>query len=140
MAILKLNYNTATFKLCFDTKASGRIVGQRLQAPIAFFDLPEMLLKIDAVMDLQDYPRAFQRKRKFENVSEKAVSVPYAVTAEDMMDSEVVDGSSGELATITLQVMTRQNATWQGSVTDGSERLMFDSVLQLLGFIDKLTN
>ena len=139
MTILKLNYNTAAFKLCFDSKTSGKITGQRLREPVPFSDLPEMLLKIDNVMDLQDHPRAFQRKRQFESTDKKTVPIPYARELDEMMSADDVDGSSGALVTITLLVMTRQNATWQGSVNAGSGRLMFESVLQLLEIIDKLT-
>lgn len=140
MASLKLNYNTAVFILCFDSKTSGRIAGRRLREPIPFFDLPAMLLKIDSVMDLQDYPRAFQRKRQFENAAKSVQSVPYARDEDEMMTAEDVDALEGKLITLKLQVMTRQSATWQGSVTAGSERFMFESVLQLLEFIDKLTD
>ena len=140
MATLKLNYNTAAFKLCFDSKTSGIMTGQRLRESIPFSDLPEMLLKVDLIMDMQDHPRAFQRKRQFESTEKKTSSVPYAETPEDMISDEVVAGLSGKLATLTLQVMARQNSTWQGTVTANAERYTFDSVLQLLEVIDKLTD
>ena len=140
MEALKLNYNTALFKLCFDSKTSGLITGQRLRETIPFSDLPETLLKIDCVMDMQNYPRAFQRKRQFGNTERKAASVPYAASLEEMLSEEAVDRCSGAIATLLLQVMTRQNSTWQGSVTSNSERFRFDSVLQLLEIIDKLTD
>ena len=139
MAILKLNYNTAVFKLCLDSKTSGKIAGQRLREPIPFSDLPEMLLKIDYVMDMQDYPRAFQRKRQFEIAEKKVSDIPYAASPDDMMSAESVEGCSGGLVTLMLQVMTRQNSTWQGTVTANSERFIFESVLNLLEVIEKLT-
>lgn len=140
MASLKLNYNTAVFKLCFDTRTSGKIVGRRLREPVVFYDLPAMLLKIDAVMDMQDYPRAFQRKRQFDAVADDSAEVPCAREADEMMGEEEVGGYAGELVTLLLQVMTRQNATWQGSIGHEGERHMFESVLQLLEHIDKITD
>ncbi len=138
MSILKLNYNTAVFKLCFDTDISGVIAGRRLCEPIPFSDLSEMFLKLDYIMDGQDYPRAFQRKRQFEQGKKTTASVPYANSAEEMMTPEAVEGMTGRRGTLLLQVMTRQNATWQGSLTYGNERRMFESVLQLIADIGEL--
>lgn len=140
MADLRLNYNTSQFRVCMDTKSSGRLVAQRLRAAIPFSDLPDMLLKADIVMDAQDHPRAFQRKRQFVESSADS-SIPYAREPEEMMSAEAVENESGALATLQLQVTTRQNASWQGalSVVGKDERHTFESVLQLLALIDELT-
>lgn len=140
MADLRLNYNTAMFYVCMDTKTSGRLVSRRLTAPIAFNDLPSLLLKADLVMDAQDHPRAFQRKRQFDESQSRAASVPYAQSENEMMSEEEVEAAAGALTTLRLQVVTRQNASWQGAVTTpDKQRHSFDSVLQLLELIDNLT-
>ena len=142
MTTLKLNYKTAIFRLCINSKSSGTIVGQRLREPIPFSSLPDLLFKLDYIMDKQDYPRAFQRKRLFEQDSKKYDGLAYAETPEEAMTAEAVDASTGEVITLRLQVITRQNATWQGSVSivssSDSERFDFDSDLQLLVIIDRL--
>ena len=140
MAKLKLNYNTAVFKLCLDSKTSGTVAGQRLRESIAFSNLTDLLIKLDYVMDMQDYPRAFQRKRQFEQDGKKDTAVPFATSPDDVMSAEAVDSYAGAQATLMLQIMTRQNATWQGSVSSGAERFLFDSDLQLLEIIDRLTD
>ena len=140
MSTLKLNYKTAVFKLCLDSKSTGTVVGQRLLEPIPFSSLPDMIFKLDYVMDMQNYPRAFQRKRQFETDGKKDASVPYATTPDEAMSAEAVDGLDGSLVTLMLQVMTRQNATWQGSISVSSERFLFDSALQMLDIIDRLTD
>ena len=138
---LRLNFKSAIFKLCLNTKSSGIIVGQRLCEPIPFSSLPDMLFRLDYVMDGQNYPRAFQRKRSFERDNKKHENVAYAKSPAELTSLEVVDSYSGEVATLLLHVITRQNATWQGSVTvdGGTERYDFDSDLQLLEIIDGLS-
>lgn len=138
MGSLKLNYNTAMFRTCLDTATSGRIVGRRLSAPIPFAGFVDLVLKADTVMDIQDYPRAFQRKRQFREPAD--TSLPCAETEEDMMDEAAVNSARGARATFLLHVISRQNACWQGAVItpEDDRRHPFDSVLQLLEILDTL--
>ena len=140
MEKLKLNYNTAIFRVCMDAEHSGRIVSRRLKAPMPFTDLVNLLLKMEAVMDAQDYPRAFQRKRQFREIPTTDTQVPYALSVEEMMDEDAVNAATGALSTFLLHILSRQNACWQGIVIlpEDNRRLPFESVLQFLEVVDTL--
>ncbi|MCL1906035.1 MAG: hypothetical protein FWG06_03390, partial [Clostridiales bacterium] len=64
---MKLNRGNSSLRICVDSvahgQASGRVYGQRLEEPLLFSDIGDLLIKIDDLLNVQDYPRAFQRKR-----------------------------------------------------------------------------
>ena len=65
----KLNPKNGLFRICVDQmedgRLSGRIVSQRLTAPMAFADLGDLLLKVEGVLAAQNFPQASQRIRTF---------------------------------------------------------------------------
>jgi len=141
MTLLNLNYNTSIFKLCFNTKTTGIVAGQRLREPFLFSSLPDMIFKLEYIMDMQNYPSAFQRKRHFKCDTKKYACVAYATSNDEVMSDEAVEACYGDFATLMLHILTRQNATWQGSVAIGDppEYFAFESYLKLLEIIDKLS-
>ena len=137
---LKMNYITAALQVCIDKREGdgicGRVLGQRLTAPIEFYDIGDFLLKIDALLDAQNFPQAFERPRKFLDGIKR--QVPAAESDELALSAETVTAASGELATFTLHVVTRRGATWQGFVrwADSSDRQEFHSALELVKLVD----
>ena len=142
---LNFNYSSSAFRICVDQVSghylSGRIAGQRLKAPVAFSDVNQLLSQLDAVMDSQQFPQAFQRIRAF---SDKAVSalikdIPVALSTEEMLSEERIAALRGEKATFLLHITMRRNASWQGFVDwmDGSPRQKFDSTLEFLNALDQ---
>ena len=142
---MKLNHYMAFLKIAVDEYEEGRFAGyvysQRLKEPIRFQHSADLLLQIEDLLDKQDFPRAFQRKRTFGKAPQKAL--PRA-TEEDgvaYMDAGTVQAAEGKVATFALNLITRQNTSWQGYLDwlDGSTKIAFNSDLELLSMImDKL--
>jgi hypothetical protein len=145
----QLNYNSAKLRICVDSvdgsAAGGRVFSQRLQDVISFTDLNSLVLRLDLLMDEQNYPQSFQRKRTFKTAAvfpkrgknkgaaaEEREDRPY-------MDAETVTCAFGEKATFVLQVMSRQNTNWQGCVDflDGVGDRRFESELGFLTLVNE---
>lgn len=121
----KLNPKNGLFRICVDQKEdgrlSGRIVSQRLTAPMAFADLGDLLLKVEGVLDAQNFPQASQRIRTF---VQDASEYPASVLPGGAMSEAEVEASRGALTTFQLAILTRRNATWQGAGTTGKTELL----------------
>ncbi|MCL1849696.1 MAG: hypothetical protein FWF83_08555 [Clostridiales bacterium] len=137
----RLNHYMAYLRIAVDQADEGRIAGnvfsQRLKEPIRFTDAADMLLQIEDVLDKQDFPRAFQRKRTFGKEVRPSYEKEDLEHGEGYMDQETVDRAEGQAATFAINVITRQNTTWQGYLDwlDGSPRKAYNSVLELLAMI-----
>ncbi|MDR1246158.1 MAG: hypothetical protein LBK57_03920 [Clostridiales Family XIII bacterium] len=148
---LRLNYNSSKMRVCVDntdgSAVSGRVFSQRLKDILFFQDLNSLVLRLDKLMDEQNYPQAFQRKRSFKSLqAQSRVSKSAAAPEEDdrpYMDEETVAAAVGEKATFILQVQSRQNTNWQGFVEfpDGAGNREFESELGFLELVkDLLSN
>ena len=137
----KLNHSTAALKICVDRATgegiSGRVFSQRLTRPMPFTDIGSLLLQLEAVLDAQNFPQAFQRTRTFN--PGKRSHVPAADALEDGMSPAEVEGAQGQAGTFMLYIITRRNTTWQGFIDwlDGSPRVEYHSVLELLKLADE---
>lgn len=136
-----LNHISAAFRVCVDGaedgRISGRVFSQRLTAPLLFSDIGNLLLQMEAVLDKQNFPQAFQRTRSFSPA--KGAAVPAAPSLTDGMSAETVAAAAGALCTFTLYVITRRSTTWQGRVDwlDGTPPETFSSVLDLIKLTDQ---
>lgn len=136
-----LTHSNAALRVCIDKVQddgiSGRVFSRRLTAPLPFSDIGSMLLKLEAVLDRQNFPQAFQRTRTF--TAGKHTSVPAAASLDEGMSAEEVAAATGALATFVIYVITRRSTTWQGRVDwlDGSPPEAFSSVLELIKLIDQ---
>lgn len=136
---MKLNHNNNIFRVCInDTRneqISGVIYGRQLNAPIPFTDIGGFLSKIDGILDAQNFPRAYQRKRDFV-ISTAPVDVQDA--DKGFIDESTFATAEGDVATFDLSVISRQNTTWQGTIDwKGDEpRQSFKSVMELIRLID----
>ena len=137
---MKLNQNNSALRVCVDSVTNGQIrgvvYGQRLEKPFIFADIGDLLLQIDDVLNNQDYPRAFQRKRSFGPETQ-----PASLLAEELggkfMSKEAVEAVRGTAATFSLNILMRQNTTWQGSVDwlDGRKPMEFSSALEFIRIV-----
>lgn len=136
----KLNPKNGLFRICVDKKEdgrlSGRIVSQRLTAPMAFADLGDLLLKVEGVLDAQNFPQTSQRIRTF---VQDASEYPASVLPDGAMSEAEVEASRGARTTFQLAILTRRNATWQGAVDwmEGQSPMSFSSDLELLSLVDR---
>jgi hypothetical protein len=145
---LRLNYNSAKLRICVDGvdggAVSGRVFSQRLTEVLVFPDLNSLVLRLDRIMDEQNYPQAFQRKRTFNAAASahgrnKAANAPEEENDRIYMNEETVEGAVGEKATFVLQVRSRQNTNWQGTVDflDGAGNREFESELGFLALVNE---
>ena len=117
--------------VCVDSYTNGVLVG-RFYNPSrrggeAFQSLTQFLVKMDQTLDEINLPQAFDTARAFGQPSEVELgSAPW------------LDNQKGILATFSVRVIFRQNASWQGSVTwleEGREQ-SFRSALELVLLMD----
>ena len=135
MAFSNLKDPRAAFRVCVDSvgggRMGGRVLGHRLTRSVTFSDVGELLVRLDAVLDKQNFPQAFQRSRTF---SARETESPAAQALDAGMSDQEVAGARGAVSTFTLAVFSRRSATWQGQVDwlDGSGPQSFESALEFL--------
>jgi len=116
-----LGYNEQALRMCIDgtdgDKVWGRVFSMRLSRPVDFVDLSDFVMKMDAMMDIQNFPQAFQRKRAFRvSAGRHREEHILAATEGEAMPEAEVEAAQGSRATLVVRVLTRQNASWQGHV------------------------
>ena len=126
---MKLNHQNGLIRVCVDdiagNRVSGRVYSQRLTSPM------------EELLEAQNFPQAFQRIRTFS--PDKLPERSDGVLPEGAMSPEEVSAASGKRATFILHVLTRQNATWQGTVDwlCGGEPDAFSSDLEFLKLVER---
>lgn len=124
-------YNAGSFLIYIDSYDNSIPKGQYYHPYRGdagrFQSLVQLLLKIEQCMDVDDLPQSFQAVRTF---------FPLQGGWED--GYEEILPRMGNLATFSLQVIFRRNASWQGSVTwlEGKQTQHFRSVLELIALMD----
>lgn len=141
--ITSLGYNEQALKLCIDSNdkgnVAGKVVSMRLSRPIEFFNLNDFIMKMEAVMDLQNFPQSFQRKRGFKGIKADVSRVIEEATSGTPTTKEEMEAACGALSTFTVRILSRQNSSWQGHVVfPGVDDIApFQSELELLDIITK---
>lgn len=139
MPFLNLEEFYAAFRVCVDDASEGRLAGtvysQRLTAPIVFRDVEELLLRVDRVLDKQNFPQAFQEGRSF---TARESDIPAAECIEAGMPADAVMAARGRKASFDLYITSRRSASWQGRVEwpDG-EKQSFGSALELVRLLEE---
>lgn len=124
-------YDAGTFLIYMDSYKNSVPEGQYYHPAHGeagrYQSLAQLLLKIEQCMDVEDMPQSFYAVRTF---------FPLRGSWEE--DCENVLPRMGGVATFSLQVIFRRNASWQGSLTwlDGNETQHFRSVLELIALMD----
>lgn len=92
-----------------------------------FRSLTQMLLTMEQVMDQANCPQRGTEPRFFRPQNKPAVEAVLCVQEEKNV-----------LATFKINILFRQNASWQGSIvwTDRNMESHFRSVLELIGLLD----
>lgn len=102
----------------------GTLSGPRFSVPVAFSSLTQLLMVIEGVMDRSNSPQRSEDPRTFRHTG------PQIQPA----------GHNGDkpLATFRVNVMFRQNASWQGALVwaDQAMDAQFRSALELIRLMD----
>lgn len=131
MAVHNLENSCRTTFVCVDSYENkipkGRLYNSFLDSGIEFVGVMDFLLNMENMFADINSPQEFTAKRSFRKSSGKVQSVP---TEENIM--------VGKLATFSIRLLFRQNASWQGSVAwrEGKSEESFRSVLELFLLMD----
>lgn len=112
---------------CADGILSGRYRLASEPEAKSFHGLCRLLLEVDSVFDRENFPQSFAQLRRFQKPLPPSPASPGKT-----------DRQRGAVATFSLRILFRQNASWQGSVTwvEGEQEEYFRSVLELMALID----
>ena len=110
-----------------DGVLDGRLYHPQLHSGEQFHSAIHFLRKMERLLDATKFPQAFSTPRAF------------GASAAGKGSAAVGTGPrTGKIATFTVRVIFRQNASWQGSVSwlEGGSEQRFRSVLELLLLMD----
>lgn len=112
---------------CMDGIISGRYHVASNQEAQPFHGLCQLLLGINENLDRENFPQSFAELRKFQKPSRLTSSSPLQMNQK-----------RGSVATFSVRILFRQNASWQGSVSwiEGNQEEYFRSVLELIVLLD----
>lgn len=135
----KFNHASAGFKICVDTMGdynfSGRVYSQRLLEPFLFDDIRHLIMKIEFILDKQNFPKAYEQKRSFNSLFVPD-DVLIANCIANGMDKSLVLKQRGKISTFDLYVITRRNTTWQGYIVIEDKKIEFNSVMEFFKIIN----
>lgn len=114
---------------CYDGVLAGRFYHTYQGESGQFQDLMQFLLKADQIMDETDNPQSFHVIRTF-----------FPSYLPDRDTAETGFSWAGEIATFSLHIMFRRNASWQGNIIWMETGLSqnFRSVLELISLINSV--
>lgn len=102
---------------------SGRFYHPYLQTRQRFRSLMELLLQMEAVLEQMQFPQSFTDRR--DGLCTNRLSLWTELDA---------DAEPGKIATFTVRILFRQNASWQGTISwlNHQQENHFRSVLELI--------
>ncbi len=119
-----------TIMVCIDSYCNGTLQG-RFYNPLldngqSFVSLTDFILKVEHLLDSLAFPKAYNITRTFSPVIKRPPGIDGSVYQD------------GKLATFSLRILFRQNASWQGSIVwlDKNQEQSFRSVLELILLFD----
>jgi hypothetical protein len=115
---------------CLDGEIRGRYYNSSLAEEKSFRSLAQLLMGIEQTLELIDFPKSYTAPRSFTPVAERVK----VAQASDSSPPDTMQWQSGNLASFSLRVLFRQNASWQGSVLwfEGNQEQSFRSALELI--------
>ena len=132
----------AEIRTCDNGLIVGELHSKYLPAPYEFFDLMQMIEKMEEIFDEKRFPEAFLSPRILNPMKMEGKNKSSFDRADVMMDMKrVVEQTSqnGMKCTFEISVKFRQNATWQGTILWIEKNLKqnFRSVLEMLKLMDE---
>lgn len=121
------------FRVCVDQGSGGWVYSRRMKEPFYFVDLGDLMMKLEQILESQDYPKAAQIIRTFQ-VDERHPE--HTGMPEGGMSWAAVQAAGGVRATFDLLILSRHSATWQGYIqwSDGT-RTDFENDLGFLSAV-----
>ena len=112
-----------------DDNPTGRYYNPSREESGTFKSLTQLLLQLEQIMDELKMPQSFQSMRKF---------LPIASCWNESCEN--ISYKAGEIATFSVNVVFRYNASWQGTLLWKEENkvMAFRSVLELIILMDSV--
>lgn len=112
----------------------GRMYHCYSETPVLFTNQLQLLAEMEALYDRLNFPQASTRDR---TLKPKKVQTETDKEAEAVKDEQDIKNQVGRKASFIVRVTSRQNATWQGSIswTERGITKHFRSALELLKLI-----
>ena len=109
-----------------DSVFTGRLYNPYLNDGKEFHSMVQFLTELEEMLDTMNFPQSFNAIRTF------------AAPPKRELDTVKWEELTGEMATFTIRVLFRQNASWQGSVSwlEGEQEQSFRSALELIFLMD----
>ncbi len=108
-------FSANCIRLCFDSyddnECRGKICAIALEEDIVFFNLTDLIIRIDDAYNKIGQPQPHQVLRSFR---ETEGYFPYNSHPAYYHSSEEIAGRTGKLETIDLVMISRRRAEWQG--------------------------
>ncbi len=133
--------------VCIDSNENadyqGEVWHQYSDDPVHFDGANSMMVIMDNLYDLWDFPQRSLERREFNSNKNRS---EYGEKTEKLVIDQVqakygtrnIQNKRGQLGTFIVQVAFRQNASWQGHVVhaESNEKLDFESAMGLINIID----
>ena len=105
----------------------GRFYNPHYSEGVRFYGVIDLLVKLDRMLDEMQFPIPYTTVRSFANVPPLEA---------ELMDKE--ECREGNVATLAVRILFRQNTSWQGSMVwiEGNREESFRSVLEFLFLLD----
>ena len=112
----------------------GRLYHSYSKKASEFFNMDEIVFRMDCLYDYLNYPYPGTNTRTFGTGRKK--TVPRQERTKLMKDEELL-GMHGDLGTFIVRVQHRQNSSWQGRITwmEENQTLSFRSIWEMVKLI-----
>ncbi len=126
----------------------GLIYHQYADNPIEFSGTADLIVKMEEMFDEWDFPQRSLAERKFDKRHKDTMKDTMLKEGDTRLPIEImqdahgirnVQNKKGTLGTFVVQVVFRQDATWQGHVIhqEKNDKQDFISALELIRLMDK---
>jgi hypothetical protein len=109
----------------------GTVSNPYFEKPVAFDNAIQFVFLLDELQDAINFPQESMRARSF-------VAPDEAAPARDWLAASAPDVIGAPIASFKLNIMFRQNASWQGGITwiENRTEAQFRSLLELIMLLD----
>lgn len=125
-----------SFRICIDGQGNeeihGKICGVALKNDVTFYNIADLLVKIDDALNFVGTPQSYQKVRSFDEQKQESGIVKR--TAKRYREASEVREQTGTRKTVDVVIFTRQHTSWQGIVKDTEGKIIgeFKSDLELV--------
>lgn len=114
---------------------AGRMYHCYSESPVLFSNQLQLITEMETLYDRLNFPQASTRDRTLKT---RKVQLVIGEEAEAVKDEQDIKNQVGRKASFIVRVNSRQNATWQGSIswTEKGVTKHFRSALELLKLMD----